>query len=151
VISRSCTSQAAVAEPLRERAHELLMRALCRSGRPAEAADALEPSAVDLPGAQDGLTALYPARPGRAACAGGAGQQEGQQTGRALQAAEPRAVQSRLPVPVARVCALTYFCTDTDVHLTPAGHEAIAEVVLAAAGYWFGWFAAYSARFHSAK
>ncbi|MEU3645221.1 hypothetical protein AB0E59_17695 [Lentzea sp. NPDC034063] len=40
------------------------------------------------------------------------------------------------PAPVARVCALTYFfCTDTDVHLTPAGHEAIAEAVLAAAGY----------------
>lgn len=51
----------------------------------------------------------------------------------------------------ARVCALTYFCTDTGVHPTPTGHEAIAEAVLAAVGYCFGWFAAYSARFHSAK
>ncbi|MFD5827707.1 hypothetical protein [Lentzea sp. NPDC060358] len=49
------------------------------------------------------------------------------------------------------MCALTYFYTVTDVHTTPAGHEANAEAVLATAGYWFGWFAAYSARFQSAK
>lgn len=40
-----------------------------------------------------------------------------------------------VPAPVARVCALTYFCAHTDVHPTPAGHEAIATAVLAAAGY----------------
>ncbi|WP_154697703.1 hypothetical protein [Lentzea guizhouensis] len=40
-----------------------------------------------------------------------------------------------VPAPVARVCALTYFCTDTGVHPAPAGHEAIAEAVLAAVGY----------------
>ncbi|NUT47629.1 MAG: hypothetical protein HOV94_10030, partial [Saccharothrix sp.] len=39
-----------------------------------------------------------------------------------------------IPTPVARVCALTYFCDRTDVHPTPAGHEAIASAVLAAAG-----------------
>lgn len=36
-----------------------------------------------------------------------------------------------IPTPVARVCELTYFCTHTDVHPTPAGHEAIAAAVLA--------------------
>jgi lysophospholipase L1-like esterase len=40
-----------------------------------------------------------------------------------------------VPAPVARVCSLTYFCEHTDVHPTPAGHEAIAAAVLAAAGY----------------
>lgn len=36
-----------------------------------------------------------------------------------------------IPTPVARVCALTYFCTHTDVHPTRAGHEAIATAVTA--------------------
>jgi lysophospholipase L1-like esterase len=36
-----------------------------------------------------------------------------------------------IPTPVAKVCALTYFCEHTDVHPTPAGHEAIAAAVLA--------------------
>jgi lysophospholipase L1-like esterase len=40
-----------------------------------------------------------------------------------------------VPAPVAEVCSLTYFCEHTDVHPTPAGHEAIATAVLAAAGY----------------
>ncbi|MFE9747807.1 GDSL-type esterase/lipase family protein [Saccharothrix saharensis] len=35
-----------------------------------------------------------------------------------------------IPTPVAKVCALTYFCELTDVHPTPAGHEAIASAVL---------------------
>jgi len=39
-----------------------------------------------------------------------------------------------IPTPVAKVCALTYFCDRTDVHPTPAGHEAIATAVLATAG-----------------
>lgn len=39
-----------------------------------------------------------------------------------------------IPTPVAKVCALTYFCEHTDVHPTPAGHEAIASAVLAATG-----------------
>lgn len=37
-----------------------------------------------------------------------------------------------IPAPVAKICALTYFCTHTDVHPTAAGHQAIAEAVLAA-------------------
>ncbi|QQQ80105.1 hypothetical protein IOD16_17980 [Saccharothrix sp. 6-C] len=37
-----------------------------------------------------------------------------------------------IPTPVAKVCELTYFCEHTDVHPTPAGHEAIATAVLAA-------------------
>jgi lysophospholipase L1-like esterase len=37
-----------------------------------------------------------------------------------------------IPDAVAKVCALTYFCDLTDVHPTPAGHEAIAEAVLEA-------------------
>jgi lysophospholipase L1-like esterase len=36
-----------------------------------------------------------------------------------------------IPAPVAKVCALTYFCEYTDVHPTPAGHQAIADAVLA--------------------
>ncbi|MBB4905099.1 GDSL-type esterase/lipase family protein [Actinophytocola algeriensis] len=40
-----------------------------------------------------------------------------------------------VPAPVAKVCALTYFCEHTDVHPTPAGHEAIAAAVLSAANY----------------
>jgi lysophospholipase L1-like esterase len=40
----------------------------------------------------------------------------------------------RIPTPVAKVCALTYFCAHTDVHPTPAGHEAIAAAVLTATG-----------------
>ncbi len=39
-----------------------------------------------------------------------------------------------IPAPVAKVCALTYFCRYTDVHPTPAGHQEIATAVLAAAG-----------------
>jgi lysophospholipase L1-like esterase len=35
-----------------------------------------------------------------------------------------------IPAPVAKVCELTYFCTHTDVHPTPAGHQAIAAAVL---------------------
>jgi len=35
-----------------------------------------------------------------------------------------------IPAPVAKVCALTYFCEHTDVHPTPAGHQAIAAAVL---------------------
>lgn len=35
-----------------------------------------------------------------------------------------------IPTPVAKVCELTYFCEHTDVHPTPAGHEAIATAVL---------------------
>jgi lysophospholipase L1-like esterase len=44
-------------------------------------------------------------------------------------------VYGPIPAPVAKVCALTYFCEHTDVHPTPAGHEAIAAAVLGAAGY----------------
>jgi lysophospholipase L1-like esterase len=36
-----------------------------------------------------------------------------------------------IPTPVAKVCELTYFCSHTDVHPTPAGHRAIADAVLA--------------------
>lgn len=39
-----------------------------------------------------------------------------------------------IPTPVAKVCALTYFCGHTDVHPTPDGHEAIAAAVLTATG-----------------
>ena len=39
-----------------------------------------------------------------------------------------------IPTPVAKVCELTYFCDLTDVHPTPAGHEVIADAVLAATG-----------------
>ncbi|HEX6340163.1 GDSL-type esterase/lipase family protein [Umezawaea sp.] len=39
-----------------------------------------------------------------------------------------------IPTPVAKVCALTYFCTRTDVHPTPEGHREIADAVLAATG-----------------
>jgi lysophospholipase L1-like esterase len=38
----------------------------------------------------------------------------------------------QIPASVAKVCALTYFCDRTDVHPTPAGHQAIAEAVTAA-------------------
>jgi lysophospholipase L1-like esterase len=38
-----------------------------------------------------------------------------------------------IPTPVAKICALTYFCDHTDVHPTPAGHQAIASAVLTAA------------------
>ncbi|MET9226202.1 GDSL-type esterase/lipase family protein [Lentzea sp. NPDC003310] len=34
-----------------------------------------------------------------------------------------------IPAPVAKVCALTYFCEEADVHPTPAGHQAIAAAV----------------------
>jgi lysophospholipase L1-like esterase len=39
----------------------------------------------------------------------------------------------QIPASVARVCTLTYFCDRTDVHPTPAGHQAIADAVTAAA------------------
>jgi lysophospholipase L1-like esterase len=35
-----------------------------------------------------------------------------------------------IPTPVAKVCALTYFCELTDVHPTPEGHRTIATAVL---------------------
>jgi lysophospholipase L1-like esterase len=38
----------------------------------------------------------------------------------------------QIPASVAKVCTLTYFCDRTDVHPTPAGHQAIADTVLAA-------------------
>ncbi|WP_157984909.1 SGNH/GDSL hydrolase family protein [Lentzea terrae] len=38
----------------------------------------------------------------------------------------------QIPTSVAKVCTLTYFCDRTDVHPTPAGHQAIADTVLAA-------------------
>ncbi|GGN08841.1 hypothetical protein GCM10011609_55680 [Lentzea pudingi] len=38
----------------------------------------------------------------------------------------------QIPTSVAKVCNLTYFCDRTDVHPTPAGHQAIAEAVTAA-------------------
>ncbi len=37
-----------------------------------------------------------------------------------------------IPTPVAEVCTLTYFCDQADVHPTPAGHQAIADAVIAA-------------------
>jgi lysophospholipase L1-like esterase len=39
-----------------------------------------------------------------------------------------------IPTPVAKICALTYFCDHTDVHPTPAGHQAIAAAVLTTTG-----------------
>ncbi|HEX8869671.1 MAG TPA: GDSL-type esterase/lipase family protein [Lentzea sp.] len=38
----------------------------------------------------------------------------------------------QIPASVAKVCELTYFCDRTDVHPTPAGHQAIADAVTAA-------------------
>ncbi|NGY60189.1 hypothetical protein G7043_14765 [Lentzea sp. NEAU-D13] len=38
----------------------------------------------------------------------------------------------QIPAAVAEVCTLTYYCDDTDVHPTPAGHQAIADAVIAA-------------------
>lgn len=38
----------------------------------------------------------------------------------------------QIPASVAKVCTLTYFCDRTDVHPTPAGHQAIADAVIAA-------------------
>lgn len=38
----------------------------------------------------------------------------------------------KIPSSVAEVCTLTYFCDQTDVHPTPAGHQAIADGVIAA-------------------
>ncbi|MEU0883375.1 GDSL-type esterase/lipase family protein [Lentzea sp. NPDC005914] len=38
----------------------------------------------------------------------------------------------QIPSSVAKVCTLTYFCDRTDVHPTPAGHQAIADAVTAA-------------------
>lgn len=40
----------------------------------------------------------------------------------------------QVPAPVAKVCALTYFCAHTDVHPTPAGHQAIATAVRTVTG-----------------
>ncbi|MEV6238525.1 GDSL-type esterase/lipase family protein [Lentzea sp. NPDC051838] len=37
-----------------------------------------------------------------------------------------------IPSPVAEVCTLTHFCDQGDVHPTPAGHQAIADAVIAA-------------------
>jgi lysophospholipase L1-like esterase len=37
-----------------------------------------------------------------------------------------------IPTAVAKVCALTYFCEHTDLHPTPAGHDAIATAIMAA-------------------
>jgi lysophospholipase L1-like esterase len=36
----------------------------------------------------------------------------------------------RIPVPVARICTLTWFCKLHDVHPTPAGHALIARLVV---------------------
>ncbi|MFS8105178.1 GDSL-type esterase/lipase family protein [Lentzea alba] len=38
----------------------------------------------------------------------------------------------QIPSSVAKVCTLTYFCDRTDVHATPAGHQAIADAVTTA-------------------
>lgn len=38
----------------------------------------------------------------------------------------------RIPASVAEVCTLTHYCDETDVHPTPAGHQAIADAVVAA-------------------
>ncbi|GGN08844.1 hypothetical protein GCM10011609_55690 [Lentzea pudingi] len=38
----------------------------------------------------------------------------------------------QIPAPVAEVCSLTHYCDETDVHPTPAGHQAIANAVIAA-------------------
>lgn len=37
----------------------------------------------------------------------------------------------RIPVPVARICTLTWFCKLHDVHPTPAGHALIARLLVA--------------------
>ena len=37
----------------------------------------------------------------------------------------------QIPVSVAEVCTLTYICDETDVHPTPAGHQAIADAITA--------------------
>ncbi|MET9629555.1 GDSL-type esterase/lipase family protein [Lentzea sp. NPDC006480] len=37
-----------------------------------------------------------------------------------------------IPSPVAEVCTLTHYCDQGDVHPTPAGHQAIADAVIAA-------------------
>ncbi|RKT74939.1 GDSL-like lipase/acylhydrolase family protein [Saccharothrix variisporea] len=42
------------------------------------------------------------------------------------------AAHGPIPTPVAKVCTLTHFCRLADVHPTPAGHEVIADAVLAA-------------------
>lgn len=38
----------------------------------------------------------------------------------------------QIPAAVAEVCTLTHYCDETDVHPTPAGHQAIADAVIAA-------------------
>jgi lysophospholipase L1-like esterase len=38
----------------------------------------------------------------------------------------------QIPASVAEVCTLTYYCDRGDVHPTPAGHQAIADAVIAA-------------------
>jgi hypothetical protein len=40
----------------------------------------------------------------------------------------------KVPAPVARICELTYYCSDRDGHPTFAGYTAIADQVRAAAG-----------------
>jgi lysophospholipase L1-like esterase len=37
-----------------------------------------------------------------------------------------------IPTSVAKICSLTYFCSHTDVHPTPTGHQQIAAAVMAA-------------------
>jgi lysophospholipase L1-like esterase len=37
----------------------------------------------------------------------------------------------QIPASVAEVCTLTYFCDQSDVHPTPAGHQAIADAIMA--------------------
>lgn len=39
-----------------------------------------------------------------------------------------------LPVPVARICTLTFFCSVQDVHPQPAGHTVITDQIMAALG-----------------
>jgi hypothetical protein len=36
----------------------------------------------------------------------------------------------RIPLPVAKVCELTYFCQYHDIHLRTAGYKIIAELVV---------------------
>ncbi|WP_329790658.1 GDSL-type esterase/lipase family protein [Lentzea sp. DG1S-22] len=50
----------------------------------------------------------------------------------ALTELTPDPKYGQIPGSVAKVCSLTYFCDRTDVHPTPAGHQAIADAVTAA-------------------
>jgi lysophospholipase L1-like esterase len=49
----------------------------------------------------------------------------------ALSDTEKGAHHSRVPVAVAKVCSLTYFCTTGDVHPTAAGYAVIARLIAA--------------------